>query len=144
MADEERIRKLERGIGQGLFAYGTLEVRCVMRGVSGGDPPGRPARLEGYVRFLLKGLPYPGIVPRRDSSVDGVLYSGLDTSMLARIDAFEDECYERRDVAVLVDGRARRAWTYVVPDPLGGLPSDRPWSRDFFEEHVLPDLWPGF
>ena len=75
----------------------------VFRSVAGCDRSPEPARLEGYARYRLRGVAYPGLVPAPGVSTDGVLYRGIG-NQLARLDRFEGEAYERVSLAVHVSG----------------------------------------
>jgi gamma-glutamylcyclotransferase (GGCT)/AIG2-like uncharacterized protein YtfP len=98
-----------------LFCYGTLESPEVMRAVAGRDFPSEPARLRGYHRGLVRGAPYPAVVPRPGAVTPGVLYAGLDPRSLRRVDRYEGEMYAREDLPVeMPDGSTRRAWVYVL------------------------------
>ena len=83
-----------------LFAYGTLEIPAVMLAVTARSFASEPARLDGFVRFLLRDRAYPGIVETPGATTEGRVYHGVDDASLARLDRFEDDCYERRGVVV--------------------------------------------
>ena len=116
-----------------LFAYGTLELPEVMEALLGRGLPQRSARLEGFERRLVRDRPYPGIVPRAEACVAGVLYDGLEADALARLDHFEGSLYERREVRVRVArAGALPAWTYVLREAHHLRLSDEPWDADRF------------
>ncbi|UCE88429.1 MAG: gamma-glutamylcyclotransferase [Pseudomonadota bacterium] len=121
-----------------MFTYGTLEIEQVMRAVTRKRFAARPARLEGYARFLMVGQHYPGIVAKRGHSTTGTLYLDIDQTTLGRIDRFEGRDYRRRPVMVYTeDGERLRAWTYVIQQHRRRLLSPQPWDRErFVRKHL--------
>ena len=96
------------------------------------------AVLDGYVRFLLEGKPYPGIIASPGQSTRGVLYLDVDAAVWSRLDRFEDDLYERTRVRVVADdGRVLQAFTYVVPAARRHLLGSRPWDREVFRRGHL-------
>lgn len=123
-----------------IFAYGTLEVPELMAALVGRRPPGQPAVLEGYARFLVRGQVYPGIVASPGSSTDGILYDAVDEPTLALLDRFEGPLYERRRLRVRAAGDARLpAQAYVVPEHRSRWLSTEPWNRSLFVERHLSE-----
>jgi hypothetical protein len=96
----------------------------------------RPAILVGYQRMRLSGLPYPGIRPSRDRSVDGVLYLGLGRLAFARLDRFEDAFYRRRTVAVSVGGVVYPAEAYVIGPANFPKLAAGPWMLQDFRRYA--------
>ena len=100
-----------------LFAYGTLMHPPLTAEVIGRMPESRAARLNGYARYRIRGLWYPGIVPAENMYVDGCLFSGLDQGYLAVLDQYESDRYVRNSVMADLDGRATPCFAYVIrPD----------------------------
>ena len=119
-----------------VFAYGTLQIDAVMHAVTGRRFDGAEALLPGFRRRRLMQRTYPGIVPFTGEETRGVVVRGVDAETLARLDAFEDELYDRRVLEVRTGGGGVLAWTYVVADPYRHLLSDQPWDvQDFLLEH---------
>lgn len=116
----------------GLFAYGTLQVASVFRAVTGIELTPEPATLPGYRCRRLAGRTFPGIVPDPKHETSGTFYRGIDDDVLERLDAFEDDFYERRAVDVAVGGDSARAWVYVVALGHRDLLSDEPWDLERF------------
>ncbi|OQD88239.1 hypothetical protein PENANT_c004G08346 [Penicillium antarcticum] len=101
-----------------LFFYGTLMAPQILHRVIHGraDPEPwqkamlsfQPAILHGYRRHRVRGVSYPGIVPVVDtdketggqSSVLGILVSGLTEGDIYRLDKFEGDEYIHRKVTV--------------------------------------------
>jgi hypothetical protein len=120
------------------FAYGSLLVPRVMRGVTGKSFPDEPAVLPGYARYRIAGESFPGIVEEPGARTEGTLYRSVDPGAMALLDRFEDEFYVRKRVAVLDRGGATVfAETYVIPEERRSLLSSRPWDREAFERDDL-------
>ena len=123
-----------------LFCYGSLEFAEVMRAVTGRSFAHERARLDGWVRLRLRGRSYPGLRPRAGGSTPGTLWQGIDPRSAARLDRFEGDLYERRDVAVRAAGGLAAAEVYVIrPERLGEL-SAEPWDRLRFARESLADF----
>ena len=121
-----------------LFAYGTLEIPAVMSAVTGQHYPGEAALLPGYTRYLLVNKQYPGIVPRENAEVTGVLYRNLSPDIWRRLDRYEDDFYQRQRVTVFTaGGESLDAWTYIIPVNKHDLLSQLPWDRRHFIKHRL-------
>ncbi|BBL70661.1 gamma-glutamylcyclotransferase family protein [Methylogaea oryzae] len=138
-ASAREMRRPQRKSSVPLFAYGTLLLPEVMRAVTGRQPVGQPARLEGYACRLLRKRPYPGIRPSPGAVTTGLLYWGLDRRAWRRLDAFEDDdCYGKAIVTVL-DGASRRhqAVAYAVKAKHYGALSALPWSAEKFRRQRL-------
>lgn len=100
-----------------IFTYGSLMFPEVWTRVVRGRYRSRPARLPDHVRFAVRSASYPGIVPRPDACVDGVLYLDVESADLALLDRFEGPEYDRRPVAVSCgEGNRIEAETYVYRD----------------------------
>ncbi len=115
------------------FTYGTLEIPQVVQIITGQVLTGAPARLEGYARYQLKNHAYPGIIQEAGASITGTLYRDLDEMLIARLDEYEDTCYEKRRLQIITeDGMALEAQAYVIPEENRELLSSRPWDREQF------------
>ncbi|KAI9740468.1 MAG: hypothetical protein M1834_005048 [Cirrosporium novae-zelandiae] len=152
------------------FFYGTLMAPTVLyRVLYGLSPsPSNPtstttsklhsvsALLQNYTRHRVIGCDYPAIIPSEEKILDaegvrGTLVSGLSKRDVFRLDVFEGEEYERRDVDVRVlpssvsqtptNTKTIKAQTYIWIDPKTRL-EDREWD---FEEFVREKLgrWEG-
>jgi gamma-glutamylcyclotransferase (GGCT)/AIG2-like uncharacterized protein YtfP len=121
-----------------LFAYGTLMLPALVEALLGRRLPARPARLDSFARYRVRGRPYPGIVAEPGAATEGVLLEGLTPEDLRRLDAFEGPRYQRCRVEVTAAGGARLpAETYVIPETGRSLLTNEPWSREHFERHHL-------
>ncbi|VAX13730.1 hypothetical protein MNBD_GAMMA24-1084 [hydrothermal vent metagenome] len=125
-------------MSKSLFTYGTLEIPQVVQIITGQILTGVPARLEGYARYQLKNQAYPGIIQEADASITGTLYLDLDDMLVARIDEYEDTCYERRSLQVITkNGMTVAAQAYVVAQENRELLSSRPWDQERFIREEL-------
>lgn len=114
-----------------LFAYGSLQLRQVFESVTGCSRQPVPAVLEGYRRTRLQGFAFPAILPDPEASTDGVLYSELDDHAWLRLDAFEDDFYDRISVTVtFAGGEISESDVYVLRDDQAYLSLNVPWSLD--------------
>ncbi len=131
-----------------LFVYGSLMIPSVLQTVTGRSFSRAQARLDGYIRYRLRGVSYPGITPRVGAVTEGVLLYGVDPVSLARLDAFEGELYERVTVSVTgANGFNGKAGAYVVRPPFQDRLSREPWDLYRFEEKELQHFLlshPGF
>lgn len=114
-----------------VFVYGTLLVPDIMREVTGRQYAGRPATLWGFRRYRLRGCSYPGIVPRADSHVEGMVFE-VGPVALAALDRYEDPCYERRTVEVETVAGPVQAYAYVIPEDRRHLLEARDWDLDYW------------
>lgn len=97
-----------------IFLYGTLMDPEVARRVAGEDRfvrEARPALLPGWRKTLLRGTPFPTLVPEERSVVHGLL-AEVSPRTLARLHVYEGSLYRFVTVPVLSEGRrvAARAW----------------------------------
>jgi len=97
-----------------LFVYGTLVDDHRVTAVAGRTFPRRAGMLHGFVRHAPPGG-YPYVVPAAGGTVAGFVLDDLDAAALAAFDAYEDEgrLYDRRTVAVSVDGTSVECDVYV-------------------------------
>ena len=120
-----------------LFVYGTLQLDAVMEAVTGRRFERTAAVLEGYRRRRVRSRAYPAITPSDHEGTEGVVFRGLDDETLRRLDVFEGDLYERRQLPVQVEGEGSiDAWVYVLAPEHAGRLSDQPWDlEDFAVEH---------
>jgi len=113
---------------QKLFAYGSLMCPDIMQLVSGLSLQGTPALLRGFQRCQVLNEPYPAIKASPTQQVEGMLYQGLLPDAWQRLDRFEGEMYQRRQV-LLVDAHSQviEACAYVI--------------RPQYEHHLLHEEW---
>jgi gamma-glutamylcyclotransferase (GGCT)/AIG2-like uncharacterized protein YtfP len=112
-----------------LFAYGTLQHPQVIAHVIGRVPDHQPATLRDFARYRIQDAWYPGLMPEANALTDGLLFAGLTEDDWVRLDAYEDELYERRTVtAYSGTGDTCRAWTYVIPVRHRNVLTSEPWD----------------
>jgi gamma-glutamylcyclotransferase (GGCT)/AIG2-like uncharacterized protein YtfP len=117
--------------GRALFVYGSLLFPDVLRAVLGRVPDRTPATAVGWRAAALRGRLYPGLVPG-DTTATGLLITGLTPDEWRVVDAFEDEAYELRRLA-LADGHV--GWTYVWCDEAQVSP--HAWDPELFARRDL-------
>ncbi|UXH78989.1 gamma-glutamylcyclotransferase family protein [Roseateles amylovorans] len=120
------------------FTYGSLMWADIMARVCGAPSLAEraplPATLADHVRHPVLGQDYPGMVPADGHEVHGRLYLDLPDAAWPRLDAFEGQTYERREVLVTVpDGRWLRAWTYVYREAWRHQLGAGAWDEQRFE-----------
>lgn len=120
-----------------LFVYGTLVFPEVIEALTGRVPESIPAILHGYVRYTVAGQVYPGIVKHRDSSVEGLLYTGITPEELERLNEYEDTFYELMTLDVIAGTKNLKAFVYVVPLSSIGVLDDTPWDPELFRKNQL-------
>lgn len=103
-----------------------------------------PAVLYDHVRLRVKGLDYPGMIPRPGAEVAGMLVKQLTPDELGRLDQFEGEEYVRTDVIVhdIHSGEVHSCQTYVWKSDLVDALDTQEWDFDTFEREKLHH-WTG-
>jgi gamma-glutamylcyclotransferase (GGCT)/AIG2-like uncharacterized protein YtfP len=114
-----------------LFVYGSLLFPEVLQALLHRVPDQSPATAVGWRVVALPGRVYPTLVPG-EGSASGLLMVDLHGEEWRVLDAFEDEVYELRCLALL-DGR--RGWAYVCDDGSHTLSED--WDVDRFATRDL-------
>jgi gamma-glutamylcyclotransferase (GGCT)/AIG2-like uncharacterized protein YtfP len=117
-----------------VFTYGSLMFPQVWRAVVGRDFPTVEGNARGFAIFRVRDDVFPGIAEASDQShVRGVVYLDVDEASLMRLDQFEGDFYERRNLPIDCDDGARRnADAYVVPVANLKVLTAEPWDRDAF------------
>ena len=96
------------------------------------------ASLPGYARYLIKDQVFPGIVSAINDSVDGIVYHDIDTTALQRLDEFESNVYERKEVLVTLENNQQlTAYTYVMSREYEYLLTNRAWDIEVFNKKHL-------
>jgi gamma-glutamylcyclotransferase (GGCT)/AIG2-like uncharacterized protein YtfP len=126
------------GAPASVFAYGTLLFPEVMTLVIGRNPPSRAATVSGYARFVIRGESFPGMLAEPASRTRGLLFDGLRSDELARLDAYEGALYVRRSLSVtLVEGATTNALVYLIRNQFRSEVSERPWDPEHFAAESL-------
>ena len=112
-----------------LFTYGSLMCADIMQRVAGCRAQSTEAALRDFFRSAIHREDYPGIVPRPGATVAGVLYLNQPTEAVRRLDVFEGELYERREVEVVSpEYGACAAMAYVIKDCYRDRLNHKEWS----------------
>lgn len=123
-----------------VFTYGSLMYPEVFRPVTLASLRCLRARLDCWSRHAIRGRTYPAAVPETGASIEGVLWLELDEDAMRRLDRFEGDEYERRQVLVTLPGGEQvDAQIYRWLDSASLLPHD--WSSNEFERHHLSDFY---
>ncbi|MEM8866001.1 MAG: gamma-glutamylcyclotransferase family protein [Planctomycetota bacterium] len=116
-----------------LFTYGTLQFEEVWLRVAGVRLPKQPGTLSGFAAYRVQDAEYPGITAEVEAVTTGTIYYQLDQRILARLDAFEGEDYERQEVSVKCEnGATLPCQTYVIPPTNRQLLTSEAWTADAF------------
>lgn len=121
-----------------LFVYGTLQLPEKLQTILGKIPSLTPAMLTGYRVGLVARADFPGIVPARDSSVQGQLLSPLSQDDLVKLDRYEGELYHRIRVDVATGNGIRNVWTYCIVPWARERVTTQEWSIDQYRQRKQP------
>lgn len=125
-----------------VFTYGSLMFAPVWERVVQGRYRSLPAQLQGYVRLVVRGVSYPGIVEREGAKVDGLLYLDVVAADLDRLDRFEGSEYARRDLVVsLPDGSQTTAAAYGLPPMSTCFPPGSTCTYGMLPASIAPPFW---
>jgi gamma-glutamylcyclotransferase (GGCT)/AIG2-like uncharacterized protein YtfP len=112
-----------------LFTYGTLMDPEVWARVARVESVSRPAVLQGYEARRLRGVAWPGLVAAPGVSTRGLLYLNVSAEAMARLDAYEDRCYRRIELPVVLDdGTSVPAQTYLIVQEYAFMVLPDPWA----------------
>jgi gamma-glutamylcyclotransferase (GGCT)/AIG2-like uncharacterized protein YtfP len=117
-------------VGVPLFVYGTLIDPRVLRRVTQQAALTRralPAAAMDWRLVVLRGTPYPTLVPLPGARTEGILLCP-SWSVLARITTYEDPPYRLHPVAVIAPKGALRARAFIAPEWLAD--PARAWPED--------------
>ncbi len=121
-----------------LFTYGTLMLPEVLEAVTGRTFPWQAATLEGHARYRVRSAVFPALIPMPGERVEGRLFEGVDRATLERLDRYEGNYYERRQLHVQLGSRATcPAHVYIFQDRYRSLLIFEPWSPDAFRRERL-------
>jgi gamma-glutamylcyclotransferase (GGCT)/AIG2-like uncharacterized protein YtfP len=104
-------------------------------------PKHRDATLDKYKRVCVKNEPYPAIFEFPNGSVNGLLLY-VDEHLLAALDKFEGNEYERRMVVCRVGKEQIECWAYIWVNGIQAL-EDKEWNYEEFVTNKLPN-WRNF
>lgn len=117
-----------------LFAYGTLMWPEVLETVIGRRVGGMPATLHGFRRLRVKEKLYPALVDAHSHNVvEGIFYRDLTEEEFRRLDRFEGEEYDRKEVCI----GTQRAHVYVLNGGWRHIADSRPWRPEDLQKKKL-------
>lgn len=124
-----------------LFAYGSLQLQEVFEAVTRQAFKGAPAVLEGFRRTRIRGFGFPAIIPAAGAETSGMVYHGLGAEAWRRLDAFEDDFYERKLVMIRsANGALFEAHTYVLSPCFSHMSLDEPWTLGDLDSATVQTL----
>lgn len=124
-----------------LFAYGSLQLQAIFEAVTQQSREATPAVLEGFRRTQLRGYGFPAIIPAPGMTTPGRIYPALEEDAWRRLDAFEDDFYDRKIVMLrTANGAFHEAYTYVLSPRFLHLSLDEPWSLDQLDPETVQRL----
>ncbi|WP_328844835.1 gamma-glutamylcyclotransferase family protein [Streptomyces sp. NBC_00258] len=110
-----------------LFVYGTLQFAVVLEALLGRLPAHTLASAPGWRAAALEGRVYPGLVAAPGNAAAGLLLTDLTDQEWRLLDAFEDDRYDLRKVAL---SGGDYGLAYLWPD---GEVRPEDWDRAEFE-----------
>ncbi|MFJ9893590.1 gamma-glutamylcyclotransferase family protein [Streptomyces sp. NPDC091280] len=117
---------------QTLFCYGTLRFTDVLKALLGRIPDRAPASALGYRAASLQGRLYPGlIVSGPGNSASGLVLTDLSSAEWLILDAFEDDQYDLREIALSTGG-----WGLAYVWPGGDVRPDDWDAEEFQSQHL--------
>ena len=123
-----------------LFAYGTLEIPEVMAAVTGQSFFSVGATAHGFVRYVLTGKIYPGMISESGASTQGRVYLNVNEQALTLLDEFEDDVYVRKLIDIRTfSGQCLKAFAYLLPEEVRGILSLDCWNKDKFLSTYLKE-----
>jgi gamma-glutamylcyclotransferase (GGCT)/AIG2-like uncharacterized protein YtfP len=137
-----------------LFVYGTLMAPEVVKILLDRVPNHQKCRLimtanNNYRRHPVRSHVFPGLIRTDDDAGDfanhgheitGILYRGLTSMEMKRLDYFESSEYEKKPCSVVTepDNEVVQALTYIWTNPRSEL-VEHEWSYEYFRENHLQD-----
>ena len=121
-----------------LFVYGTLMYEEVLGRVVRGRYRRSTGVLKGYKRRRIRGEEYPGLVGDPNSTVEGIVWLGVNAEDISRLDDFEGDEYERVPAVVWDQSRhIMQVQVYRIRKTHLHILDDADWNREEFEQHGL-------
>ena len=100
----------------------------------------RPGILNDFKRLKVKEAHYPAIVDSKGDKVEGLVVYGIANDALLLLDQFEDDEYQRKDVAVLVRGGEETTAATYVAGPNMSIEDEEwcfsTWQRNYRKEFL--------
>lgn len=121
-----------------VFVYGTLQYSKILDALLGRVPSSEQAIIKGYVRYGVRGEPFPAVVKAQndESDVSGLLLSGLSPHEMDILDEYEGEQYTKCEVDAFVKNtvECRKTLIYIWKDEYVDMLDGKEWDRDAFEQ----------
>jgi len=115
--------------GSIVFCYGTLLFPEVMQLGAGAGLVGRPAFVENWARYRVRGEVFPALIAQNGARTPGAVFTGVDPAALARLDDFEGPLYVRRTLEVeREDGVRLGAQAWVLAPGREAELTREPWD----------------
>tara|TARA_Y100000310_G_scaffold82327_1_gene78930 strand:- start:1593 stop:2024 length:432 start_codon:yes stop_codon:yes gene_type:complete len=128
-----------------LFCYGTLQSPEVIRAVTGHKFNGTKSELHNYGIFRVSGTDYPGIIPKKEGIVRGIVYYDISDEILRTLDHFEGDQYFRNEVTIFrMDGMAEKAFTYCIREDQEKILTDEVWDIGTFLDEGIERFMRSF
>jgi gamma-glutamylcyclotransferase (GGCT)/AIG2-like uncharacterized protein YtfP len=124
-----------------IFVYGTLSFDNIISALLGRAMKGTPGSISSFKRIRIKNKRYPGLVATNsDSSVSGMVHTGITPKELDLLDTFEDDFYQKFKAAIqLNNGGQIKALVYIVPSENKKFTTNEEWGRNNFGKNYLAD-----
>lgn len=111
-----------------LFTYGTLMFPEVWARAAREACAFRKAVLHGYEARRLSGVEFPGLIEAPETSTHGLVYLDVSPEAMVRLDAYEDDFYDRIPVVVeLESGDTLEAHAYLISPEHRFMVLPYPW-----------------
>jgi gamma-glutamylcyclotransferase (GGCT)/AIG2-like uncharacterized protein YtfP len=121
--------------GEKLFVYGSLMDPDIFFEVSGIKSTFNEAILKDFRVVRVLNEVYPGIYACPGFQVFGRVWTSLNQKALQRLDQFEGNDYERRQVQITyASGESESVWVYRFKEAFKDKLSEESWN---FEEFLL-------
>jgi hypothetical protein len=96
------------------------------------------AIVNGYACLRVKAHLNPALVPLPSAIADGFLYKDVDDKIMARIDEFQGNMYQRQNVAARIEtGETTVAVAHIIRSTYLPLVVKAPWNAEVFREKYL-------
>lgn len=128
-----------------VFCYGSLMFPEVWHRVVQGRYDTLEGALSGYERRGVKDELFPCLIPGDASDlVQGVIYLGVGSDDLTRLDAFEGPLYDRQAAVCRgMDHHLYAVDVYILKACYRALVADEVWDAAWFAREDLPRFLSG-
>jgi gamma-glutamylcyclotransferase (GGCT)/AIG2-like uncharacterized protein YtfP len=121
-----------------IFTYGSLMFAPVWQQIVKGQYLALPTVLAEHQRLAVLNEEYPAAIYQPTHSIHGILYLGVNTEDVARLDQFEGEYYDRVSVQVTdAHGVAYPADVYRLNAQFQAILAPVDWNIEQFKQQGL-------